>query len=193
MEVVIEVYGYGSEVGHIGVTKKAWDYWSKQEESELIDYMHAWDVEDVSLSIPDSARFLQGNGYHNSWYDADGIIEQNWGTTTGGATLDIKADGEIVFLDYLYKFKGKVINTDFDSKEFDKAEYIITIISSEKGGFINYEFEVDAFDVDKLTFFTETDWEGDNVVQYAEYDGELLDNAGGDTRGKGISAYCWEA
>jgi hypothetical protein len=49
----------------------------------------------------------------------------------------------------------------------------------------------DDFDIKKLKIFCEEFPNGDDTVVRVEYDGEEIDNQGGDTNGKGYSVALW--
>jgi len=77
-------------------------------------------------------------------------------------------------------------------KELKEAQYIITYESVEKGNFIECEFETEDFDKNKLVFQLTEDWNGNDVITGVKYDGEEIDNDGGDSNGKGLYAHVWE-
>jgi hypothetical protein len=79
-------------------------------------------------------------------------------------------------------------------EELHEKKYIVTYVSYEKGEFFRAEFEIDEeFDKSKITVLTAEDWRtGEDLIADISYDGEDLDNEGGDTTGKGIYAYLWK-
>jgi hypothetical protein len=73
------------------------------------------------------------------------------------------------------------------------VEYIAQLYSSEKGNFFDGVIEtVGSFDVKKLKVYTTEYLNGEDTVTSIEYDGVEVDNAGGDTNGKGYSAHVWK-
>ena len=48
------------------------------------------------------------------------------------------------------------------------------------------------FDVKKLKFIINEYPNGEDIIDGIEYDGEDVDNDGGDTNGKGYSAHVWK-
>ena len=74
-------------------------------------------------------------------------------------------------------------NTSFSDPDDQLPGYYFKGWSAEKGNFFHAEIEATEFDPKKLKFFA-TDIDGDTIIDHVEYDGEQLDNEGGDTRGK---------
>jgi hypothetical protein len=66
--------------------------------------------------------------------------------------------------------------------------------SAEKGTFFEGYIEtVGDFDPKKLKIYTSEYLNGDDTVQSIEYDGNEIDNQGGDTNGKGYSFHVWKS
>jgi len=73
------------------------------------------------------------------------------------------------------------------------TEYIAQLYSSEKGQFFDGVIEtVGEFDAKKLKVYTTEYMNGEDTITLVEYDGVEIDNAGGDTNGKGYSASVWK-
>jgi len=65
--------------------------------------------------------------------------------------------------------------------------------SSEKGCFVYGIIETTGdFDPTKLTVNTTEYLDGDNIIESVSYDGNDIDNDGGDTSGKGYNAQVWQ-
>jgi len=74
------------------------------------------------------------------------------------------------------------------------TEYIAQLYSSEKGTFFEGCITTYGdFDVKKLTIVTTEFLNGEDTITEVEYDGQIVDNGGGDTNGKGYYASVWKA
>ena len=74
----------------------------------------------------------------------------------------------------------------------DQGEYVCQLYSAEKGTFFEGIVETTGdFDIKKLKVFNNEYPNGEDIVDGLEYDGVEVDNEGGDTNGKGYSAYVW--
>ena len=66
------------------------------------------------------------------------------------------------------------------------------MFSSEKGTFFDGTIETTGdFDVKKLKIQINEYPNGEDIIDGVTYDGEEVDNEGGDTNGKGYSAHVW--
>ena len=76
----------------------------------------------------------------------------------------------------------------------EEGDYVCQMYySSEKGSFFEGRLETTGeFDVKKLKFIINEYPNGEDVIDGIEYDGEDVDNDGGDTNGKGYSAHVWK-
>jgi hypothetical protein len=73
------------------------------------------------------------------------------------------------------------------------AKYVLQFLSSEKGTFFEGLIETTGeFNPKKLMIYTQEYANGDDTITNVEYEGVDIDNFGGDTNGKGYSAYLWE-
>jgi hypothetical protein len=79
-------------------------------------------------------------------------------------------------------------------KEIEEKKYMVTYESYEKGNFFDATVEiVEEFDKSKITVFTAEDWRtGADLITDITYNGEDLDNEGGDSVGKGLYVYLWK-
>jgi hypothetical protein len=205
-EVDISVYGIGHEIGHIGVSKEAFDFWDNKSTDELVVYLIAWsddDLEELDFEIPTTADFLRDPDTKEklAWHDASNLIDEYWrigsnnriGITVDGVNIYEGQDEEYPYLDDT-TINLEHVDDDYLEKDLAKAQYIITFESIEKGNFVDSTINIDKFDVDKLKFYTVTDWTGDSTITDGEYDGDVLENENaGDSSGKGYGAYVWEA
>ena len=209
-KVVVEVYGAGSEIVHIKVSKEAFEWWKEQDEEDLVNYLYAWDADEVETEVPEIADFLTDeDGDKRSCFDSDDLIDHYWRIIGEQGRLTVDVDGENIFEEFMPYFED-IVTDDIDDdpedrtglameyipddswKELKEAQYIITYESVEKGNFIECEFETEDFDKNKLVFQLTEDWNGNDVITGVKYDGEEIDNDGGDSNGKGLYAHVWE-
>ena len=70
--------------------------------------------------------------------------------------------------------------------------YVFYGMSVEKGGFFDMVLEIEGEpDLSKFNFSIMEMPNGDNIVSDVTYDGEYLDNMGGDTTGKAMYMEVW--
>jgi hypothetical protein len=181
----ISMWGYGGEKTMGTVDRKIYDYF-KHRRLDLSDY--AWDSDYADENnIPDEMQpFPPG-----SWYECDDMAHAH-GVNRGAGTLQIEDEnGEVIYERSLEDLDG---GSD-DSPEWscgdevwidEKPAGTIVFIgnSNEKGTFFEADLPLTMpFDITKLTLnYDEID--GEELVNGVEYDGETIDNWGGNTDGK---------
>jgi len=173
-----------------------------------------FDFENID-ELPEEMQFLkvEGEDYSSSWYESPTGFTHQWGVDYNNANLTIEEiDGE----DYNAKHIADVVNgedlSDYinkleeennyeleltemgvDEGEDTQGEYVAQMWSAEKGTFFEGIIEtIGEFDPKKLKIYTSEYLNGDDTVQSIEYDGQEVDNAGGDTNGKGYSFHVWK-
>ena len=180
------------------------------EDTEYADY----DID----SIPNEAKFMhdvddkEAVGY--SWYEPKDEIEHVWGAGWDSAYVTIeKVDSddymsntleEIVDREDLSEFCSRIgEETDWEVEIQDgpekgynyatKGEYVCQMYSAEKGSFFDGILETPGLlDLKKLKFLVDEAPNGEDTLYSIEYDGEDIENQGGDTNGKGYYAEVWE-
>jgi hypothetical protein len=181
----ISMWGYGGEKTMGTVDRKIYDYF-KQRRLDLSDY--AWDSDYADENeIPEEMQpFPSG-----SWYECDDMAHAH-GVSRNAGTLQIEDEnGEVIYERSLEDCDG---GSD-DSPEWscndevwidEKPAGTIVFIgnSNEKGTFFEAELPLTMpFDITKLTLnYDEID--GEELVNSVTYDGEDIDNWGGNTDGK---------
>ena len=168
-------------------------------------------------SVPQNAQFLHDNtdndNYKRPWYESHTEFEHSYGVEWGSAYVVVD---EVDSMEYGASTIASVIegeNLQDMLNELDEAsgyelepvdmgeaydvpegtEYIAQMYSSEKGNFFDGVIEtVGEFDPKKLKVYTLEYLNGEDTVTSVEYDGVEVDNAGGDTNGKGYSAHVWK-
>lgn len=190
-------------------------------DSDAVNYMVSaedgtFDFENIE-SVPPEANFLsddeQGEGACSPWYEAPNEFCHQYGTPYDGARLTID---EVDSLEWNSKTLNEVVKDGMDLSEFinnqheetdydpelvitepedlfkDQGDYICQFYSAEKGTFFEGVIEtVGEFDPNKLRIYINEFPNGEDIVTSVEYDGEEVDNNGGDTNGKGYSVHFW--
>ena len=165
--------------------------------------------------VPEFAQFLkvEGEDYSTSWYESATGFTHQWGVDYNNANLTIEevdsaeymakhiadvVDGEslseyINKLDEEHNYELELTEMGVDEGEDTQGDYVAQMYSAEKGTFFEGIIEtVGSFDPKKLKIYTSEYLNGDDTVQNIEYDGNEVDNAGGDTNGKGYSFHVWK-
>ena len=181
----ISMWGYGGEKTMGTVDRKIYDYF-KHRRLDLSDY--AWDSDYADENnIPEEMQpFPPG-----SWYECDDMAHAH-GVNRGAGTLQIEDEnGEVIYERSLEDCDG----CSDDSPEWDCGDEVWidekpagTVVfignSNEKGTFFEADLPLTMpFDITKLTLsYDEID--GEELVNSVTYDGEDIDNWGGNTDGK---------
>ena len=165
--------------------------------------------------VPEFAQFLKvpGEDYSSSWYESPTGFTHQWGVDYNNANLTVEevasdeynakhiadvVDGEelseyINKLDEENNYELELTEMGVDEGEDTQGDYVAQMWSAEKGTFFEGIIEtVGDFDPKKLKIYTSEYLNGDDTVQSIEYDGNEVDNAGGDTNGKGYSFHVWK-
>jgi len=189
-------------------------------DSNLVEYMvnaEGGDLDDLEVVVPPEAMFMQeetdGEVYAYPWYEAPGEFCHQHGVDFSNARISIE---EVDSGEYMSKHVADVIDGEDLSELLDKVEeesnyeiepkdwgecdtfgeegeYVLQFYSSEKGSFFDGIIEtVGEFDIKKLKAVINEYPNGEDIVDGLLYDGVDIDNQGGDTNGKGYSAYLWK-
>ena len=214
------ISGYGGESAYMQISKEAHDFWQpiceENGDSDLVAYMLSDDdeepeYEDVT-SVPTPAQFLNNpddDNYKHPWYESHTEFEHSWGVEYGSAHITIE---QVESEDYNATHVKDILAEDVDELndriiedneteivQMDvcsatTADYIAQLYSSEKGTFFDGIIETTgSFDVQKLQIRTMEYLNGEDTITEVMYNGESVDNQGGDTNGKGYYASVWKA
>lgn len=201
----ITLSGYGGEIGYFGLTEKQYKYWKEMNEDDegtLINYL--LDPDDFEEELAEDLDFLAQDDYRSQWYDAENLTVHQYGGDFNSCYLTVEQVSSddwgasvvdtIVDAENLSEWTDeKEVDVEMGVDETEEPEYVMQIFNSEKGGFFDGLIETHgAFDPKKLKIYTTEYWNGDDTVVNIEYNGEDVDNNGGDTNGKGTSCYFWE-
>ena len=179
------MWGYGGEKTMGTVDRKIYDYF-RQRRLDLSDFAWDCDYADENEIPEDMWPFPPG-----SWYECDNMAHAH-GVSRNAGTLQIEDEnGNVVYERSLEDCDG---GSD-DSPELscgdevwidEKPAGTVVFIgnSNEKGTFFEADLPLTMpFDITKLTLnYDEID--GEELVNGVEYDGETIDNWGGNTDGK---------
>ena len=186
----ITLWGYGGEYIMGTVDRKIYDYF-RARRLDLSDF--AWDSDYADEhNIPEEMwPFSPG-----SYYDCDDICHEHGVDRNAGTVQIDDENGETIYQQSLENISGMGADGDEPEPEWGGGEeYWIGMkpvgtvvffgVSNEKGTFFEGEIELrEPFDIAKLELgYDEID--GNDIVNSVKYDGEQIDNWGGDTNGKG--------
>ena len=214
--------GYGGEAAYINLSKEAYEFWNdvvqENGDSDLVNYMveaENGDLDDLDVIVPPEAMFMQveedGEVTAYPWYEAPNEYVHQYGVEYGSAYVTIEeVDSdeymsnvitEVVDGENLQEYLDGIMEAndyEFDLVEADEdmdgeGDYVVQFYSSEKGSFFDGLITTYGdFDPKKLKIVYTEYPNGEDIVTVVEYDGENIDNNGGDTNGKGYSAHLWK-
>ena len=197
-----------------------WSDLRDEDEGVVIDYMVDPEEYVQENPVPENLDFLMWsnnfqeddfNKYRNPWYEAPNEFAHAWGGAVQGSLriqIDEVQDDEYNSLSVKDGYELEMDLEDheekYDSVEYGsltemggdepvvEPDYVCQFWSAEKGTFFEGTISTEnEFDPSKLKFITEEYPNGDDVILDVQYDGESIDNMGGDTNGKGYSVYFW--
>lgn len=195
----ISIRGYGGEFTLGRVTNEQYQFWKNDNTvmSVLKGYENAdeafsdyitdiWDYEEDE-SIPDNAKF------EYEWHEHDDIYHIYGANYYSSWISIVQTNGDIedeVIDETMENFCNKISNAPEWAEGNDWPEeenvHVLESISSEKGTFFHGILEAkEPIDFKKFKFYLSESWNEEEIVTDVEYDGEPIDNEGGDTNGKG--------
>lgn len=217
----ISLYGYGGEASYMKLTKDQYEFWNNHVEeygdSDAVNYCVCaedgdFDFEDLE-DLPEEMQFLKvpGEDYSSSWYESPVEIVHQYGVDYNNARISIEevedddyasahiadvVDGEDL-ADYIDEIQAEddyeTELVEMDCCDEEQSDYMLQFWSAEKGGFFDGIIASKGpFDPKKLKIYTTEYFNGDDTVESISYDGEDVDNQGGDTNGKGYSVHLWK-
>ena len=181
----ISMWGYGGEKVMGTVDRKIYEYF-KHRRLDLSDYCWDSDYADENNIPEDMQPFPSG-----SWYECDSMGHAS-GVSRDAGTLQIDDEnGNTVFQKSLEDITGGDDNEpewECNDEVWIGSQPDGTVVflgnSNEKGTFFEADLELKMpFDITKLTLgYDEID--GEEIINSVTYDGEYIDNWGGNTDGK---------
>lgn len=178
----IQLWGYGGEHVMGTVDKKIYQYF-RDHRLSVPDY--AWGNEEEFENYPEDLQpFEQG-----SWYDCDDMGHVNGVDLNAGHLQVLDENENIVYERELCSIDGMDVQISTTEEVWVDEKPPGTVVfygyTSDKGTFFEADIPLQApFDPEKLLIEV-SDFDSNEIVVGVEYDGESLDNYGGDTTGKG--------
>ena len=185
----LRLWGYGGEYIMGTVDREIFDYF---RERRLSVEEFAWDSDYADeKEIPeDKWPFNPG-----CWHDCDDMAHA-WGVDRNCGTIQVDDEnGETIYEKELENISGNGMDDEDPEPEWGGGDevwidakppgtIVFIGVSSEKGTFFEADIELKTpFNPGKLVlFYDEVD--GNEVITSVTYDGEDLENVGGDTNGK---------
>ena len=180
----VEMSGFGGEIVLGAVPRETYDYF-KANQIDVADYIAD---SDSYSNIPAEHQFAEGG----AWFEVDNIIHESGVELNNSCVIQVTdADGDEVWSSALdietLINAGVTVNClgDFYVHEQPDGTAVFMGQSTEKGTFFAAEFSSDEpFDPANLSlgYFDVDGWD---ISAAISYEGEDLDNEGGDTIGKG--------
>lgn len=192
-------------------------YATSSEDKKPAEVNADGEYEDINAAdIPREAMFLHDDDddIGSPWYEAPNEFDHVWGVAADSAYINIeKVDSteynashleDIVENEDLNEFTSRISEeTDWEvelteglkdgSNYANKGDYVLQFMSAEKGTFFDGILETPGLiDLKKLKFTIDEAPNGEDTLFDVSYDGEEIDNNGGDTNGKGYSVYVWQ-
>jgi hypothetical protein len=181
----ISMWGYGGETVMGTVDRKIYDYF-RARRLDLSDFAWDSDYADENNIPEDMQPFPPG-----SWYECDNMGHAN-GVSRNAGTIQIEAEnGDTVYERSLEDLHGDEDNEpkfECNDEVYIDSQPNGTIVfigrSNEKGTFFEADIPLTTpFDITKLILgYDEID--GEEIINCVSYDGEDIDNWGGNTDGK---------
>jgi hypothetical protein len=182
----VQLWGYGGETAMGNINREVYDYFRANRLS-VSDF--AWDGDycDAKEIPEDMQPFVPG-----SWYECDGICHTNGVSLDAGHIQVDDENGDEILNCELDNLDSVGIEVEY-GEEYSPGVVGNGVVflgrSNEKGTFFEADLELTApFNPKKLRLITE-EVNGENTVYSVTYDGEDLDNWGGDTTGKSSDFY----
>lgn len=189
-------------------------------DNDLVAYMSTDDGDHTEYEeidgVPEEAQFLHDKddeNYKRPWYESHTEFEHQYGGEysscyilveevdsaeyNSGVIAEVLDESITELNDRLGEesdYEVEMVQMTACDEEPEGTEYIAQLYSSEKGTFFDGTITTFGdFDVNKLTIVTTEYMNGEDTITEVEYDGQTIDNDGGDTNGKGYYASVWKA
>lgn len=188
MKYRIEIGGRGGEIVIGTVNREFYDFFKNNDEIDFDEYAWNWDFfEEHDVEIDENIRPFEPG----EWFDRDDICHHT-GPSVEDSYISVLDENENVIYDALTLEAFTDLGTDVEQTEEaypqetlnDGDTYFIGQ-SFEKGHFLSFECEDEAFDPKKLVI-TYGDYDGWELITGAVYNGSPLEDLGDlVTSGKG--------
>jgi hypothetical protein len=197
--------GYGSQIYCDPSTKEEYDYWVTNKEQRCIDFnteehrspFHDYmfnkeDEPNLYASVPENIRrdydfyeydaieYVEGPDY----FSANLTIEELEPTETHNGNVINTICNDVELADFV---DDNNIETVVEESVVFEQKYVVSVVSNLKGMFFEGMIETNGkLDLSKLTFMMTETHNGETLVHSIKYNGEYVDNFGGDAIEKDI-------
>lgn len=218
MKISKEAYDFWKAHGEAHGDSDAVNYVINAEDINAEDIAQQEDYDDLDpAAIPSEALFMHDpeDGVGSTYYEPLDQFEATYNIALDCAYLTVEkvssaefnADliEDVIEHEDLNEFISRVgEESDWEHEAYvegheygnvypEKGQHICQFESHEKGTFFEGIVETNLlFDQNLLKFATEEAPSGEDLIYGVEYDGEEIDNEGGDTNGKGYYAHFWK-
>lgn len=189
-------------------------------DADLVHYMVSSEDDEYDFDyiddVPDEAHFMiDEDGDARPWYEPPEEFEHTFGADYDSAMIEInEVDGEdyestlldtvlehqevAALADEIYENSGEeyIEIQEYSCCDEAPSEYVAQMFSSEKGTFFDGVLHLtngEQFDPAKLRLQVVEYLNGEDTIVGVTYNGNEVDNDGGDTTGKGYYADIWKA
>ncbi len=217
MRISKEAYDFWAPIRDEHGDSDLLEYILNAEDNDCDSVKDAEDFEDIDpATIPREAMFMHDeDGTGSTWYEPIDEFDHTYGVAQDATYLtvdQVESDDynsqhvkDVVDREDLNEWMSSVgEDSDWEHEAYQedhgmgdnypaKGTYICQFMSSEKGTFFDAQFTSPLpFDKNKLKFACAEAPNGEDLVYSVFYDGEELDNNGGDTNGKGYFVYLYQ-
>lgn len=187
MKYRIEIGGRGGEVAIGKVNREFYDA-IHDNDLEFDDYAWNWDFfEENDVEIDEAIRPFEPG----EWFECDDLCHNTGPASEDSYVSVIDENGNVIYdaltVDQFYDMGSDSLQIEevYPQESLEDGEVYFIGQSFEKGTFLGFEIEDEAFDPSKLVFNT-ADCDGWELIVGVSYDGISLDDDGGlSTVGKG--------
>ena len=188
MKYRIEIAGRGGEVAIGTVNREFYDFFQTNDSVEFDDYAWNWDFfEENEIEIPEDIRPFEPG----EWHECDNIAHHTGSAVDTSYVTVTDENGTVIYedlaLEQFFELGSDMVQSEeiFPQENLDDGDVYFIGQSFEKGHFLTFECEDEAFDPIKLVFET-GDYDGWELVTGVSYNGDSLDDLGDmSTTGKG--------
>ena len=206
----VSIRGYGGEFVADNLDPEVYDYWKLIDKDLMIDYLVDPEEYRNKHSLPRNVDFLHDDDYDIGWHDMDRLTHISGASYSSAyiqieqvendeyAASVIKEICDVRVSDLIAEDKVEEYWTDFGydtegNKDGNLDFPIIEIASIEKGEFFNGLIVTNhSIDLKNLEVWITELPGGDEIIDMIRYNGEIIDNDGGDTNGKSFMVNLYE-
>jgi hypothetical protein len=193
MDVSLEINGFGGELVLCSIEPNVYEYWKEKSEQQLLDYL----LDELPGSVPKEFDFAgDEDGFRKPWYELDDLAHV-YGPDPREARISVDVDvgrGPKTVINNsslqpaIAKMKSKMKTHRFnpESDSSSKGRVALQIYSCEKGCLFGGSFEIANKEDFGNLLFNVTTFEKESLLTDIFINGEVVDNEGLSTRGKGM-------